>query len=157
VKIKILFVLPLLLALFSLGGISLSFASEASEDIEAGCRDGQTLVHRFAYDDYVCVDPSAAERWEELGLAEIVQKSSSEPVEEDEEIQEVEIPHVPNVPAPPPKPTSVSSDDSQCRDGYTLVYRFIHKDSICTSPSTANSWAELGLAEIIFEEPPPKR
>ena len=45
--------------------------SEAQEDIQAGCRDGNTLVHRFAYKDYVCVSPDTAKRWEELGLAQI--------------------------------------------------------------------------------------
>jgi hypothetical protein len=69
-------VIPLVLIILSSGIAPFSFASvesEAQEDILAGCRDGQTLVYRTSYQDSVCVDPSTADRWVELGLAEIVE------------------------------------------------------------------------------------
>jgi hypothetical protein len=53
------------------------------------------------------------------------------------------------VPVIPERTPSVISDNSECREGYTLVYRFTHKDTFCTSPSTASTWERLGLAEIV--------
>ena len=144
-------VLPLVLILLSSGVVPFTFASvesEAQEDIQAGCRDGNVLVYRFTYKDYVCVEPSTADRWEELGMAEIVDASSSEkqttPQEEKPQLK----PQFEDAP-PPPKTTTITSDLSECRAGYTLVFRFIHHDTFCTSPSTAASWEKLGLAEII--------
>ena len=52
-------------------------------------------------------------------------------------------------PADPQKSITILSDDSPCREGYVLVYRFVHHDTLCATPSTANSWEELGLAEIV--------
>jgi len=147
-------VLPLVLFLLSSGMTSFSFASvesEAQEDIQAGCRDGQTLVYRDTYKDFVCVDPSTADRWVELGLAEIIRESSKSNSNEIpvDDIKLVETPKPVEVPPVPEKTHTVSSDDSECREGYALVYRFVHKDTFCTSPSTATSWERLGLAEII--------
>ena len=148
VKVRNLLVLPLFLILFSSTFIQFSYASvesEAQEDIQAGCRDGNTLVYRFAYKDYVCVAPSTADRWEELGLAEIVDAANQvQPEPEKPKLK----PQFEDSP-PPQKQAAPVTDDSQCRDGYTLVFRFIHHDTFCTSPSTAASWERLGLAEII--------
>ncbi len=33
------------------------------------------MVFRFAYKDYICIEPDTADRWEELGLAEILEGS----------------------------------------------------------------------------------
>jgi hypothetical protein len=52
-------------------------------------------------------------------------------------------------PADPQKSITTPSDDSPCREGYVLVYRFLHHDTLCATPSTLNSWEELGLAEIV--------
>ena len=146
-------VIPVLLILLSSGVLPYSFAtveSEAQEDISAGCRDNQTLVYRQTYGDYVCVDPSTADRWEELGMAEIIQKNTRDTVDvtSDTETQNTsEFYGAP--PPPPPKSDKPLSDDSQCRAGHILVYRLLHHDTFCTSTSTATTWERLGLAEII--------
>ncbi|NJK77802.1 MAG: hypothetical protein HC944_02020 [Nanoarchaeota archaeon] len=129
----------------------LSFAShdsaESMEDIQAGCREGNILVFKFTNHEYLCTNPDTAKRWVELGLAEIIQTTTvatidtpkvSEPVQNTTPIQ-TKIP-------------TTTSENSQCREGYTLVFRFTHKDTFCTSPSTAASWVKLGLAEIIQKE-----
>ncbi|QLH04767.1 hypothetical protein C5F49_05145 [Nitrosopumilus oxyclinae] len=147
--------LPILFILFSSAIVPHSFASvesEAQEDIQAGCPNGEVMVYRTTSKQYVCVIPSTADRWVELGLANTVSEypkpsetKSYEIVAEDE----IEIPTSPPL---PPKKQRISQDDSECRDGYTLIYRFIHHDTFCTSPSTALSWERLGLAEIINDE-----
>jgi len=124
--------------------------SEAREDIRAGCRDGYTLVYKSTYNQFVCVPPSTAERWVELGLAEII--SESEQVEKEESTQTTSQ-YEPAPPPPPPPERTTSIDDSTgCREGYTLVFRFVHHDTFCTSPSTAESWERLGLAEIVVHK-----
>ena len=141
-------IFPLFLIIFSSTFVPFSFASvetEAQEDIRAGCREGNTLVHRFAYGDYVCVSPSTAEKWVEYGMAEII--SESEPVEKEE--PPLQTPQFFGAPPPPPERITPITDSSECRTGYALVYRFVHHDTFCTSTSTAASWERLGLAEII--------
>lgn len=59
-----------------------SVESEAQEDIQAGCREGQILIHRLTHQDYVCVDPSTAISWERLGIAEIIYSVSSNEIDE---------------------------------------------------------------------------
>jgi len=128
-----------------------SVESEAQEDIQAGCREGQILVHRFTPKDYVCVDPTTANRWKELGLAEIIQipdvKNSVSDSKPDL------IPSVTNFDSdthPTPSKKSIPiSDNSECREGYVLIYRFVHHDIFCITTSTASTWELLGLAEII--------
>ena len=44
------------------------------------------------------------------------------------------------------QPTDV---DTECRSGQTLVYRIIHGNFVCTSSTTANSWVNFGLAELV--------
>ena len=151
---RIFVILPLLAILFSSIIVPYSFASvesEAQEDIQAGCRDGQTMVFRYSYHEYVCVTPDTADRWRELGLAKIISESR-EIIEKETPVYNTaknsEFPGAPPEPPKSPKKSS-SQDNSECREGYTLVYRFIHKDTFCTSPSTASSWEHLGLAEII--------
>jgi len=148
------YILAIMTILFTSSFVPYSFASiesEALEDVLAGCRDGQTLVYRAAYLDYVCVDPSTAIRWVELGLAEIVQESdesdSAETIETPEPLEESEFP---GAPPPAPKPTiRDTSDDSECREGNILIYRFAYQDTICTSFSTASTWERLGISEIV--------
>jgi len=136
--------------LFSSSFIPFSFASvesEAQEDIQAGCRDGFTLVYKSTYNQFICVPPDTAERWVELGMAEII--SESEQVER-EEVFKTTSQYVPAPPPPPPPERTTSIDDSTgCREGYALVFRFVHHDTFCTSHSTAASWERLGLAEIV--------
>lgn len=141
-------VLPLMLILLSSGIIPFTFASvesEAEEDIYAGCRDEQTLVHRFTNQDYVCLDPSTAERWEKLGLAEIIQNAT---VQKDDSLDDSDIEYYG---APPPAPVNpdTSENFSECRSGFTQVHRFSYDDLYCLSFETAKTWERLGLVEII--------
>ena len=152
------YILFIMMILFTSSFVPYSFASiesEALEDVLAGCRDGQTLVYRAAYLDYVCVDPPTAERWVELGLAEIAQEAvisdTTETIETPETSEESEFPG-----APPPAPKQTerdTSDDSECREGNILIYRFAYQDTICTSPSTASTWERLGISEIVKKSP----
>ena len=144
-------VLPLFFVLILSGLVSFSFATvdtEAQEDIMAGCRDEQSLVYRFTYQDYVCLDPSTAERWEKLGLAEIIQNATK--------INQTEMDYNSDTVyygAPPPAPVKpsneVSVDNSECRSGLTLVHRFSYDDLYCINSSTAKIWERLGLVQII--------
>jgi len=73
-----LLVLPLVFTVLLSGITPFTFGSvdtEAEEDILAGCRNDQSLVYRFTYHDYICLDPPTAERWEKLGLSEIIQNA----------------------------------------------------------------------------------
>ena len=114
------------------------------ENIEAGCREGNILVFRLSSHEYLCTSPDTAKRWVTLGLAEIIQNTTITSVD------------TPKIPDQIPKTTTVQtktlsttvSENSQCREGYTLVFRFAYKDTFCTSPSTAASWVKLGLVEI---------
>lgn len=141
-------VLPLMLILLSSGIVPFTFASvesEAEEDIVAGCRDGQTLVHRFTNQDYICLDPSTAERWENLGLAEIIQNAT---VQKEDSPDDSDVEYYG---APPPAPVNTDTSDnfSECRSGFTQVHRFSYDDLYCLSSETAKTWERLGLVEII--------
>jgi hypothetical protein len=144
------YILLLGVILFSSSIVPYSYASvesEAQEDLMAGCRDGQTLVYRSTYLDYVCVDHSAAERWVELGIAEIIQESTGTdksnvdvtPYEE----------KYPGAPPLPPKKSPSTNTDSECRDGQVLIYHFSYHDTFCTNMFTALSWERLGMVEIV--------
>ena len=151
-------VLPILFILFSAAIFPYSYASpesEAAEDIAAGCRDGQTLVYRSTYKDFVCLEPSTADRWEQLGMAEIIKESDKKtdtPVSESDVISYEE--KYPGAPPPPPTKSTTTDIDSQCRDGQILIYRFTHHDTFCTNKFTAITWERLGMAEILDNEKP---
>ncbi|MCV0431486.1 MAG: hypothetical protein K5781_07925, partial [Nitrosopumilus sp.] len=143
--------------LASFGSIlTLSYASvesEAQEDIQAGCRDQQTLVYRFAYKDYVCVTPSTAERWEELGFAEIKKESSNSNTAKSDSDDDLDYESkYPGAPPQVPKKSSNLASDSSCREGQTLVYRFGHHDTFCMNLVTAITWERLGLVTILDDE-----
>ena len=148
------FILPILFILFTAGIFPYSYASpesEAEEDLYAGCRSEQTLVYRFAYLDHVCVEPSTAKRWVELGFAEIKQNSTSSTTMNESNPDTTYEEQYPG--APPPPPTKAPSEtDSPCRDGQSLVYGFTHQDTFCTNQYTAITWERLGMAEIINSE-----
>ena len=145
------FIFPILFILFTAGIFPYSYASpesEAEEDLYAGCRSEQTLVYRFAYLDHVCVEPSTAKRWVELGFAEIKQNSTgSNNVNESnpDATYEEKYPGAP----PPPPIKAPSETDSLCRDGQVLVYRLTHQDNFCINQYTAITWERLGLVEIL--------
>jgi len=143
-------VLPLLLILLSSTIMPFSFASvatESQEDIYAGCRDEQSLVYRFTYQDYICLDPPTAERWVKLGLAEIIQNATVTN-QKNEQTDDSDTVYY-GAPPPAPKSKSVSDDDSECRVGFALVYRFSYGDLYCINSATAKTWERLGLVTII--------
>ena len=113
------------------------------------------MVFRYADREYVCVPPETADRWRELGLAKIISESEDKSEDQIKEknlgYNAVENTKYPGAPPEPPKKTS-SLNNSECREGNTLVFRFVHQDSFCTSPSTAKLWERLGLAKIIESE-----
>ncbi len=116
-----LLILPLFLILFSSSFVPFSFAtswSEAQEDIRAGCRDEQSLVKRFTNNEYVCVSPSTAERWVELGMAEII--SEPKQIEKEKPPQELDPVYYGAPPPPPEKTTDATAVNSECRVGFTL-------------------------------------
>ncbi len=123
-------------------------ASEAQEDIMAGCRDGNALVHRFNYDDYVCLEPSTAARWVELGMAEIVSDSYS--------ISDVEKStsdaHPYGAPPPPPEKIRVPVYDPECRAGFVQFYQSHYQSTSCIEFSTAAKWERLGLGNVVKSE-----
>ncbi len=110
------------------------------------------MVLRYADREYVCVSPDTADRWRELGLAQIIFESEIE-VEDESKEKNLGYTHIENkeYPGAPPEPPQKSSsiDNSECMDGYTLVFRFAHQDTFCTSPFTAKMWERLGLVKII--------
>ena len=130
---------------FSFGAVS----TEDQEDIMAGCRAEQSLVFRFTYKDYVCLDPPTAERWEKLGLAEIIQNATK--INQNERDNSDAVYYGAPPPAPQSKPND-ASNNSECRSGYTLVHRLSYDDLYCINSSTAKLWERLGLAEIIKTE-----
>ena len=145
------FIFPILFILFTAGIFPYSYASpesEAQEDMYAGCRSEQTLVYRVAYLDHVCVEPSTAKRWVELGFAEIIQNSTGSNYVNESNPDATYEEKYPG--APPPPPTRAPSEtDSLCRDGQVLVYRLTHQDNFCINQYTAITWERLGMVEIL--------
>ncbi|WP_179360082.1 bacteriophage T4 gp5 trimerisation domain-containing protein [Nitrosopumilus cobalaminigenes] len=120
----------------------------------AGCRDDQSLVYRSTYLDFICVDPTTAERWAELGIAEIVQNSTSTEKDESEiDIASYEEKY-PGAPPPPPVKSPEVNYTSECRGGQVLIYQFSYRDTICANMFTALTWERLGMAEIVETEKP---
>ena len=147
-------VLPVFLILFTSSFapfVTASEASEAQEDIDAGCRDGQTMVYRMAYKDYVCVEPSTAERWAELGLAEILDETINIETEDEPEEESTSENYGAPPPPPPPKVEDVTVESQECRPGYTLVYQIRHHETLCINTETALKWEQLGLVTIVEE------
>jgi len=145
-------VFPIFLILFSSSFIPFSFASvesEAQEDIRAGCRDGNSLIYRFTYGDYVCVPSFTAERWTELGMAEII--SESESLEKEESPLQLTSEFY-GAPPPPPKKTDRVTVDSDCRSGYVMFFQSHYNRASCIDSSTAIKWERLDLGEIVEHE-----
>lgn len=149
--------LSIMMILFTSSFVPYSYSSvesEAQEDLLAGCRDGQTLVYRSAYLDYVCVDPSTAKRWIELGLAEIAQDAVNDDSDFTETIETNDLSdesQFPGAPPPPPKKSTMNTD-SICREGQVLILQYSYNDTICTNASTALNWERIGLGEIVLNE-----
>lgn len=125
------------------------FASNNSGDSSEklpDCRKNLVLVFRFVNQDYVCTSVDTAKRWITLGMAKFTK---------DEMVEKTDVLQLPQQKSEFPSNSSskkiiqLENKDVKCRDGYALVFRFMHKDSFCTSQSTAVNWVQLGLAEII--------
>jgi alkyl sulfatase BDS1-like metallo-beta-lactamase superfamily hydrolase len=146
-------IFPLFLILFSSSFIPFSFSSvesEAQEDIRAGCRDEQSLVKRFTNNEYVCVSPSTAERWVELGMAEII--SEPKQIEKEKPPQELDPVYFGAPPPPPEKTIDVATLDSECRIGFTLFNKSHYSTTSCIESSTAVLWERLALGKIVEPE-----
>ncbi len=96
-----------------------------TDNSKVQCRQEQVLVYRFYGNDYLCIDISAAARWDQLGLAEIVRAPA--------QIQEVE-------------------KEDGCMTGLISVYRVYADKNACVKESTAEKWQEIGIATIIDDE-----
>ncbi len=77
-KLAIVFSLAILLT--TIATIDLDQASYGLQlkDSETQCREGQVLVFRAISNNYVCVFEYTAERWVELGIAEMVEQEVQE-------------------------------------------------------------------------------
>ncbi len=84
-RITLLASLTIIPIILSIGIIpSISFVDALQDkDSETQCREGQVLVFRTIANNFVCVSEATAERWVELGIAEIVSD-----VAEEESIEE---------------------------------------------------------------------
>ena len=81
---KIVLMTGVFLVIFSVGIMSnipfaygADYGYAALENInrppsETECRDGQWLVLRIPQNDYICTADTTAQRWEQLGMAEII-------------------------------------------------------------------------------------
>lgn len=148
-----LLIFPLFLILFSSSFVTISFStplSEAQEDIGAGCRDGQSLVYRLSSSAFVCVLPSTAERWVELGLGEIITEAKQ--VEKEETPQELHPELFGGLPLLSEKTNNESDISSECRDEYVLVKKSNYDTPSCIYYSTAITWERLGIGSIIKSE-----
>jgi len=83
--IKVITIFAIIPLIFSLGLAITSPSIDAlrSEDSEMQCREGHVVVFRFVANNYVCVTGFTAERWAELGIAEIVGVVPEETMDKD--------------------------------------------------------------------------
>ncbi len=88
-KIFIIALIPLILSIGIIPSISFVDALQP-KDSETKCREEQILVFRTNANNYVCVFESTAERWVELGIAEIIVLAEEESTEETMEEEAVE-------------------------------------------------------------------
>ena len=101
-QLVIFALIPLVLSL----GIAPAFSLQPS-DIETECREGQVLVYRIIYQDYICTSESAAALWVEHGMAKLVSEiiSSESPAGETDTVPETPpTPETDTVPETPPTP-----------------------------------------------------
>ncbi len=88
-KIFIIALIPLVLSIGITASILFVDAAQA-KDSETKCREGQVLVFRTIANNYVCVFESTAQRWVELGMAEIIVLTEEESTEETMQEETVE-------------------------------------------------------------------
>jgi len=88
-KIFIIALIPLVLSIGITASISFVDAVQP-KDSETKCREGQVLVFRTIANNYVCVSESTAQRWVDLGMAEIIFLTEEESTEETMQEEAVE-------------------------------------------------------------------
>lgn len=116
---KAIFLLPLILSIGIVSVLPYSFSQVDNEGELDECRDGFIIVYLINANRFSCVTPDFAERWVELGLAEI-KDPNYEPIVEEPEIvveqspiAESIIPEVPEIPeeifeiVDPPRPSEI--------------------------------------------------
>ena len=64
------------------------YAGTDSSQVDYECRTGQVLVFKFNANNQVCTSSSTAERWVELGIAEIVRQEVHEETMEEETVED---------------------------------------------------------------------
>lgn len=81
---KALFLIPLILSIGIIPFISDSYAQVIDQNDLEECRDGLIIVYLINGNTFTCKEPSTAERWQELGIATIVDPNytPSQPEEE---------------------------------------------------------------------------
>ena len=105
-------------------------ATHGSQEDDAECRFGYTLVHRSNQNDYVCIGELTAQIWERYGMGEIVNKIELS-VDENSRVQ--------NVPTNP---------GTECIEGYSVLYNIPTSEYRCVSDSTAKKWTSDGTGEV---------
>ena len=88
------------------------------------CRDGQTVIHRFHADDFVCVSVETAEMWIQHGMGEIV-GDSQDLFQKEQSVTPL----------------------TKCDFGLTVIFNIQTGKYSCLSEDTANQWVEQGIAE----------
>ena len=89
-NLTIFFIIPLILAIGIIPVLPMADALEArqerlaSQPSETECRTGQTLVFQIRHNQFFCTSQATAERWQQLGLAKIVEQIEVAQVREDE-------------------------------------------------------------------------
>ncbi len=81
-KIFIIALIPLILSIGIIVNISPVVDAVQLKDSETKCREGQVLVFRTIANNYVCISESTAQRWVEIGIAEIIVPIEEESIEE---------------------------------------------------------------------------
>ena len=121
-KFFIFALVPLILSI----GITPAFSLQP-EDVDTECREGQVLVYRTNYLDYICTSQSAASIWEKYGLAEIIKQTQTaqetivsmpEP-EVSEETSRITLPQHPEQPEVHPNIVFILTDN-QAIDGLSV-------------------------------------
>ena len=98
----LLAIIPLILLIGIIQALPFSDAAVPhaiySEDSETKCRDGHVLVVRVTNSNPICIDQNTAQRWAQLGIAEIVGEPIEEGIEEgiEETIAEFQYTSIPN-------------------------------------------------------------
>jgi len=84
----ILFSLAILLTTITTIDFEQTAAALQLEEDEIQCREGLVLVFRTIANDYVCLSESTAERWVELGMAEMVEQEVEDETMEKEALED---------------------------------------------------------------------